>query len=442
MASSATQKPEEPTINHLDYREWLGQHGAKPFLLDSALMRAFYNLIFAYPGGNSTAPGNVEAGTQLNLVLVAMQYRGALMWKMNAGMGDVVFAPLYEVLRRRGVKFAFFHQVTGLYADGTDAVQRVTVMPQVHVTDGAPYNPLFDVKGLPCWPDRPLFEQLVEGAALRDSGDNLESFWTAWKPSGPEKTLRAGVDFDKVIMAIPTGAHPYLCRDLMDTSARWRRMVGGLGTTETQALQLWFHPDLVSLGWTLPSPVVGSYAATSMENWADTSQVIDREDWPPGTVGSLAYLCGNLVGPAVAPPPETREFPGQRLEVVRQTSLTFLEHQISPFWPKAVADAGQGNGMRWDLLVAPTHARGPARFGYQFVRSNIDPSERYVQSLVGSSRFRMKTDVTDFNNLYVAGDWIDQGLNVGCIEGTAISGRQAARAISGRDMWIPHETSY
>ena len=30
-------------------------------------------------------------------------YRGALFWKMRAGMGDVVFAPFYEVLKRRGV---------------------------------------------------------------------------------------------------------------------------------------------------------------------------------------------------------------------------------------------------------------------------------------------------------------------------------------------------
>ena len=39
------------------------------------------------------------------------EYRGAIFWKMAAGMGDVVFAPLYQALRRRGVGFEFFHRV-------------------------------------------------------------------------------------------------------------------------------------------------------------------------------------------------------------------------------------------------------------------------------------------------------------------------------------------
>ena len=33
---------------------------------------------------------------------------------MTAGMGDVVFAPLYHALRARGVEFRFFHRVDRL----------------------------------------------------------------------------------------------------------------------------------------------------------------------------------------------------------------------------------------------------------------------------------------------------------------------------------------
>ena len=33
---------------------------------------------------------------------------------MRAGMGETVIAPLYEVLRRRGVRFEFFHRVERL----------------------------------------------------------------------------------------------------------------------------------------------------------------------------------------------------------------------------------------------------------------------------------------------------------------------------------------
>jgi uncharacterized protein with NAD-binding domain and iron-sulfur cluster len=62
-----------------------------------------------------------------------------------------------------------------------------------------------------------------------------------------------------------------------------------------------------------------------------------------------------------------------------------------------------------------------------------------VQSFADTGRFRLRTDGSGFPNLILAGDWIDNGINIGCIEGTAISGRQAARAISGRQMFIPHE---
>ena len=30
---------------------------------------------------------------------------------MQAGMGDTVFTPFYEVLKRRGVRFEFFHRL-------------------------------------------------------------------------------------------------------------------------------------------------------------------------------------------------------------------------------------------------------------------------------------------------------------------------------------------
>ena len=49
-----------------------------------------------------------------------MGYTGAFMWMMQAGMGDTVFAPLYQVLQRRGVKFQFFHRVTNLHVEGDE----------------------------------------------------------------------------------------------------------------------------------------------------------------------------------------------------------------------------------------------------------------------------------------------------------------------------------
>ena len=81
------------------------------------MVRGLYDLVFGYEDADPERPA-VAAGVMVFLVgHVLFGYRGALFWKMTAGMGDVVIAPLYQVLRRRGVRFEFFHRVDGLHLD-------------------------------------------------------------------------------------------------------------------------------------------------------------------------------------------------------------------------------------------------------------------------------------------------------------------------------------
>ena len=87
-------------------------------------------------------------------------YRGAFFWRMSAGMGDVVFAPFYEVLKRRGVRFEFFHRLrnVGSRRDARASrrtSQRSSSTCRRSVKGGGEYQPLVDVRGLPCWPARP-----------------------------------------------------------------------------------------------------------------------------------------------------------------------------------------------------------------------------------------------------------------------------------------------
>jgi hypothetical protein len=94
-----------------DFIAWMRRHGASHITLESALMRGLHDFVFAYENADPRRP-NLAAGVALRLILrLTFTHKGALMWKMQAGMGDVVFAPLYEVLRRRGVQFRFFHRV-------------------------------------------------------------------------------------------------------------------------------------------------------------------------------------------------------------------------------------------------------------------------------------------------------------------------------------------
>jgi uncharacterized protein with NAD-binding domain and iron-sulfur cluster len=71
----------------------------------------------------------------------------------------------------------------------------------------------------------------------------------------------------------------------------------------------------------------------------------------------------------------------------------------------------------------------PDRLGAQYYRANLDPSDRYVQSLPGSGRYRLPPGRTGFDNLAVAGDWTACGLDAGCLEAATRSGVLAARAV-------------
>ena len=49
----------------------------------------------------------------------------------------------------------------------------------------------------------------------------------------------------------------------------------------------------------------------------------------------------------------------------------------------------------------------------------------------------MKAAESGVSKLYLAGDWVRTGMNVGSIEAAAMAGKQAAKAISGRTIRIP-----
>ena len=115
-----------------------------------------------------------------------------------------------------------------------------------------------------------------------------------------------------------------------------------------------------------------------------------------------------------------------------------FKHQIYALWPNAATR----NSFQWNWLVAPPERSGEQRFDSQFWRANIDPSERYVISVVGSSKYRLDTDGSGFKNLYLTGDWIKTGLNAGCVEAATMAGMQTSRAISGYPVLIKGEGGF
>ena len=413
-------------IDDYECSQWLRLNGASEQSLSSAMMRGMYDLAFSFEDGDVRRP-SLAAGQAIRGALrMFFTYRGAMFWKMSAGMGDVVFAPYYEVLKRRGVKFEFFHRLRDVRL--ADAAKRrdgerpyVSALEfdvQATIAGGGEYRPLIDVDGLPCWPSSPDYSQLTDGERLEREGRQFESFWEERKAGG--KTLEVTRDFDFVVVAVGLGAIPYVCRELIDSNQRWRDMVTHCKTTATQAFQIWMREDVEALGW--PHSQVTLTAFTDpFDTWADMRHLIPEERWPTSP-RAIAYFCAAL--------PETQVDPARSDEIVKRNAIEFLNREVTQLWPRA----GSIGKFRWDLLLDPDstrlHPGDESVFDSQFWSANINPSDRYCLALPGTTRYRISPLDNTFDNLTVAGDWTSCGFNQGCVEAAVMSGRLASHAIS------------
>jgi uncharacterized protein with NAD-binding domain and iron-sulfur cluster len=415
-------------INDEDFNDWIQRHGAHPDVLDFALVRGLYDLVFGYIDADPERP-SFGAGLAVFLTgLVLFQYKGAIFWKMTAGMGDVIIAPMYQALHRRGVEFEFFHRLDALHLDeGRLAVDAITLGRQVRLADGRDhYEPLTSVRGLPVFPSAPLVDQLAQPTTPTGGWHSLETHW-ADRDDVETRRLRRGVDFDHVVLAVSVGMLPIVAEELIDDRPEWRDMTTHIRTVATQAFQIWLRPDEPTLGWHEPGVTISAYLRP-FETWASMPQTLWTEDWPaddrPGTV---AYFCGTLN----APWPTTEKGPGyarRHEQVVRRAAAEYIDSNLGPYFPGAVT----ANGFNWHLLSGVNGERGEPALATQHVSVNVDPSDRYVQSIPGTERYRLRPDESGYDNLILAGDWTDSGMNAGCIEAAAMSGLEAANAVLGR----------
>jgi uncharacterized protein with NAD-binding domain and iron-sulfur cluster len=415
------------SIDGQEFRSWLAAHGSRRPI--SPITVAFYDACFAYPQGASSWDAlNMAAGTMLHgMMRLVFTYRKSIMLWMNAGMGDTIFTPCYLALKHRGVKFEFFQKVTnlGLAPDGR-SVDTIDIDVQATLKDpAAGYQPLVLVNQVYSWPNRPFYEQLEQGDAIRGTAinNNLESWWTAWKPVA-HKTLRRGQDFDLVVNAISLGALPYIASELIAANPQWRAMVEEVKTVRTQAFQLWLHKTASELGWNpgSPEPQVLDGFVEPFDTWANLSHLIPRESWAPDDrCRSIAYFCNAAPEDPQAQPFSDPAYPDTQKEKVRTAADQFLSQSMRTLWPNSAGDGGQFDRS---LLAS------------EFYRINVDPTERYVLSVAGSTGARLHSGDSGFENLFLAGDWTRVDLNLGCVEAAVQSGMTASRAICGSPQYF------
>ncbi|WP_120499143.1 NAD(P)-binding protein [Roseovarius sp. EL26] len=419
-------------IDDWEISDWLLHYGARPDAVYSAIFRGCYDYVFGYPGG-VTDHRSVGAGTAIRgLLRLAFTYKGSLFYKMQAGMGDTIFGPYYQVLKQRGVKFEFFNAATNL-ALGPDqnSIIGIDMVEQAEVLSDS-YDPLVDVKDLPCWPSAPLWDQLKDGANLEKSGIDFECEKDV--PTGRAYRLEKGRDFDLVILGASMGSLPYLTPELSDASNRWRRMIAKVPTVATHAAQFWATKTPAELGWEKLvaehnpgdqsdlKTVITSFQEP-LDTWADMSDLLPHEDWGKNGPVSLAYFCSPCHDAGVEAAPFT-----ERVQ-------NWADNDLTRMWPGALKDGK----FDTSILYANGAKTDEEKFNKQYFRQNFYGSERYVLSVPGSVQYRLPPDGSGFENLYLAGDWTRCGINAGCVEAATISGLVCARGLTGADIEVVGE---
>ncbi len=432
------------SIDNENFSDWLMRHGASVLTASSPLALNTVNLSYQYPQGDTARTALMAAGTYLHWTLRSFAYMGAFAWLFEAGTGETVIAPLYQVLLKRGVKFEFFNKVESLeLSSDQKSVSAVNIGVQATLKNPAlAYEPLVSIKGLPAWTGQPRYEQLVQGDALKAQNIDLESYWTPWQPVA-QRQLVAGQDFDQLVFAISIGAVPYLCKSILAVRPEWNTMVAKVTTVQTQTMQLWLKRSSTDLGWDIPfqnphDTVIGATYLNPLDGQVDFTHLLQWESWPAAIAPkSLWYFSGAMADYETPPPLTDHDYPRRAHARVQAQCVQYLQASMGPLLPKATTNAisppGDPVGLDFSLLQGYDEASaglGVKRFDQQFWRANIDPTERYVTSPPGSTAARLKAWGSGLNNLVLAGDWIYTGLNVGSVEGAVMGGRLASHAIS------------
>lgn len=419
------------TIDHEDLIDWFIRHGAMESSAKSPPVLGVYGAVFAFVDGDRARP-SLAAGVGLRGMLrLFVGFHGAMNYVPRAGFGEAVFVPLYQVLSRWGVRFEFFHRVRALHlTDDGRRVAKVRVGVQAKVR-GRRYEPVIAVpdRGMDSFPIEPDYSQLEDGDALRAMKPVLHRIWP--RADVGERVLEAGADFDQVIMGLPLGVLPEVCAELVARPGNgWAEMLEHSKWVYTQSAQLWLKRTQREMGWTLGIPGQSNYVPP-LDTMGDMTDVLAEERWPDGhTPKSLIYLTGTRETPSsldLSDPVAAQDAEDQRL---REQTRAWIEHASGHLWPKANR-YGTPDALDWNELVDPYDRNGSQRLDAVFWNANLEPGYRYALSVPGSVKHRLAPDGSGVDNLYLAGDWTRTPLDAGCMEAAVMSGRMAARALTG-----------
>ncbi|HEX7663001.1 MAG TPA: acetoacetate decarboxylase family protein, partial [Polyangiaceae bacterium] len=274
----------------IDFRAWMKKHGASDEILNGPVCQIPYDGVFAYAGPDTDHP-LLGAGLAIRgLLRLAFFYETAPYFVMNAGMGEAVFAPIYEVLKSRGVEIDFFTKVTEIHVAGTVA-DKVVVQRQATVLSGPstynPIAPLTTTQGtIPTWTRDFDPAQLANPAVIagKDFFSDAEPYFES------TETFSLGADFDHVVCALPA---PVTAKVLTGVSTNAElTAIANVKTVSTIQVQAWLDQKIEDLGWKFGGVALGGFMQP-LDTFLECSRLLPAEVWPSATRPlGLLYACG------------------------------------------------------------------------------------------------------------------------------------------------------
>ena len=320
-------------------------------------------------GGDHGKPG-FAAGLGLQLAgRMLFDFKGSIFWRMNAGTGEAIFAPMYEALVRRGVEFRFFRRLDDLGVSHGNSIETIELTRQAELSPGrSSYEPLVRVG---VFRAGPTGHSSTSSTATQ--GRSPSRTWSPREGTGTE-TLVAGRDFDVAVLAVSLGMVPFVASGLVARDPAWRAMVDGVATVATRSAQLWFTSSESDLGWKGPTGV-------TLSGFGDLRHVGLHD--PPPRAGVLAIHRG-AAEPGLPLLSNARHRPAMGETAVRDTLVGFLEREVGSLWPGTSGPSGFP-GRSCGTTRA---ASGLTGWSAQYVRANS--TLRPVRPVPpGSGRYRL-----------------------------------------------------
>ncbi len=396
------------SINDEETKDWLKRHGASDRVLNSIFIEFGYHYAFSYVEGDPNRADIAAGATMRTFARMLLTYQGAFFRHFNGGIGEVLIKPFYDVLKARGVKFHFFHQLMELEPDpGGTRIERARIRRQAVTQNGAAYEPLIDGPGYRAWPHKPLLDQLDTAPGQTAFPDDFEDPGDV-TPGEQFMELKAGDDFDLAVLAIPGSALKEICAPLAACDTAWKNMLDFNAACPTLSAQVWTMKTPEEMGWERGYPITTGHILP-LSTWCDMSFHLPMEerDTP---YKSVALLCG---------PSLTMQ--DDEAEAAVQRWINSNIRDVLPNW-----DAARAGGAPVEI----------------YARINRRPSELYNFSPAGSVKYRLRSDETGLYNLFLTGDWIKNNSDLGWVEGAVISAMQCSRAISGIQARIYGESDF